>query len=159
MAMSLKDVRSIPSDHFNNGFYAQDILSVSQFDKSNLDYIFGVAHEMRNPLTTIRGYVQLLPEEGNDPAFVQELIAGHDAYINDAFGASHRAHASIVGPPQFLPSAAGRLLALEVGDDRLGGDDALGGSRAVGLQRPGPGGLGEGVAAVVQLGDRGVAGL
>ena len=34
--------------------------------------------------------------------------------MNDAFGASHRAHASIVGPPQHLPSAAGRLLAKEV---------------------------------------------
>lgn len=53
-------------------------------------------------------------EEGNDPAFVARLIKGYDLYVNDAFGASHRSHASIVGPPQFLPSAAGRLLAKEV---------------------------------------------
>lgn len=53
-------------------------------------------------------------ETVNDPVFVQRLIEGHDAYVNDAFGASHRAHASIVGPPQFLPSAAGRLLHREV---------------------------------------------
>jgi len=58
-------------------------------------------------------------ETGNDPAFVQELIRDQDAYVNDAFGASHRAHASIVGPPQHLPSAAGRLLAKEV--EILGG--------------------------------------
>jgi phosphoglycerate kinase len=53
-------------------------------------------------------------ETANDPTFVARLIDGQDAYVNDAFGASHRAHASIVGPPRFLPSAAGRLLAKEV---------------------------------------------
>ena len=58
-------------------------------------------------------------EEGNDPAFVQTLIAGQDMYVNDAFGAAHREHASIVGPTEFLPSAAGRLLAKEV--EVLGG--------------------------------------
>ena len=53
-------------------------------------------------------------EEKDDPAFVAKLVDGFDAYVNDAFGASHRAHASIVGPPRSLPSAAGRLLAKEV---------------------------------------------
>lgn len=53
-------------------------------------------------------------EEGNDPAVVARLVEGMDAYVDDAFGAAHRAHASIVGPPRTLPSAAGRLLAKEV---------------------------------------------
>ena len=53
-------------------------------------------------------------ETADDPDFVAQLVDGHDAYVNDAFGASHRAHASIVGPPRTLPSAAGRLLAREV---------------------------------------------
>ena len=53
-------------------------------------------------------------EEGNDDAFTSRLIAGIDLYVNDAFGASHRAHASIVGPPKTLPSAMGRLLEKEV---------------------------------------------
>ncbi len=53
-------------------------------------------------------------EEGNDPAFVASLVEGIDAYVDDAFGACHRAHASIVGPPQSLPSAMGLLLQKEV---------------------------------------------
>ena len=53
-------------------------------------------------------------EEGNDPAFVAELVNGIDAYVDDAFGACHRAHASIVGPPRALPSAMGLLLQKEV---------------------------------------------
>ncbi|MFM2071720.1 MAG: phosphoglycerate kinase [Actinomycetota bacterium] len=53
-------------------------------------------------------------EEGNDPVFVASLIDGIDAYVDDAFGACHRAHASIVGPPKVLPSAMGLLLQKEV---------------------------------------------
>jgi phosphoglycerate kinase len=53
-------------------------------------------------------------EEGNDPAFVARLVEGIDLYVDDAFGACHRAHASIVGPPRTLPSAMGLLLQKEV---------------------------------------------
>ncbi len=53
-------------------------------------------------------------EEKNDANFVSQMVRGIDAYVDDAFGAAHRAHASIVGPPRTLPSAAGRLLQHEV---------------------------------------------
>jgi phosphoglycerate kinase len=53
-------------------------------------------------------------ETANSDEFTAELIDGIDLYVNDAFGASHRAHASIVGPPTSLPSAMGRLLEQEV---------------------------------------------
>ena len=53
-------------------------------------------------------------ETGNSDEFVAQLVQGIDGYVNDAFGASHRAHASIVGPPQHVPAAMGRLLEKEV---------------------------------------------
>ena len=53
-------------------------------------------------------------EEKNDPTFADALASLASAYVNDAFGSSHRAHASVVGVPQRLPAAAGYLLADEV---------------------------------------------
>lgn len=57
-------------------------------------------------------------EEKNDPAFVESLAALGDAYVNDAFSAAHRAHASTEGVAHRLPSAAGRMMAAEL--DALG---------------------------------------
>ncbi|MDE3065063.1 MAG: phosphoglycerate kinase, partial [Acidobacteriota bacterium] len=53
-------------------------------------------------------------EEANDPAFGASLVAGFDYYVNEAFSASHRAHASIMVPPSLVPSAAGPNLEREV---------------------------------------------
>ena len=52
-------------------------------------------------------------EEANDPTFGASLVEGFDYYVNEAFGASHRAHASIMVPPTLIPSAAGPNLARE----------------------------------------------
>jgi phosphoglycerate kinase len=53
-------------------------------------------------------------EEKNDEQFSKSLSKLADYYINDAFGAAHRSHASIVGIAKFLPSAAGFLLQKEI---------------------------------------------
>jgi phosphoglycerate kinase len=72
------------------------------------------------------GRVELLPnlrfdrrEEAGDLSFAEELVAGQDLFVNEAFGSCHRAHASVVGPPRFLPSAGGRVLVRET--EVLGG--------------------------------------
>ena len=53
-------------------------------------------------------------ETRNDPGFAELLASLAQAYVNDAFGAAHRAHASVVGVAELLPSAAGLLLQTEV---------------------------------------------
>jgi phosphoglycerate kinase len=54
-------------------------------------------------------------ETANDREFAQALAALGDAYVNDAFGAAHRAHASVVGVPEIMqPAVAGELLRREI---------------------------------------------
>lgn len=53
-------------------------------------------------------------EEKNDPEFVRALAENGDAYVNDAFSAAHRAHASTEGLAHLLPSAAGRAMEKEL---------------------------------------------
>jgi phosphoglycerate kinase len=72
-----------------------------------------------------RGQVMMLEnvrfepgEEQNDPELARKLAALADCYVNDAFGAAHRAHASTEAVARLLPSAAGLLMAREL--DALG---------------------------------------
>ena len=58
-------------------------------------------------------------EEQNDPAFSKQLASLGNLYVNDAFGAAHRAHASTAGIAEYLPSAAGFLMHKEL--EVLGG--------------------------------------
>ncbi|MHB8105650.1 MAG: phosphoglycerate kinase [Dehalococcoidales bacterium] len=58
-------------------------------------------------------------EEKGDEAFAKALASLGDVYVNDAFGTSHRAHASISGIPHYLPAVAGFLLEKEI--NTLGG--------------------------------------
>ena len=53
-------------------------------------------------------------EEKNDPALAEEMAKLGDVYVNDAFSAAHRAHASTEGLARLLPSAAGRLMESEL---------------------------------------------
>jgi len=53
-------------------------------------------------------------EEENSDGFAKKLAKLGEIYINDAFGASHRSHASIVGVPKYLPSGTGLLLEKEI---------------------------------------------
>jgi phosphoglycerate kinase len=53
-------------------------------------------------------------ETKNDPGFAQELAAGCDLFVEDAFGSVHRAHSSTVGVAELLPAYAGLLLEQEL---------------------------------------------
>ena len=81
-----------------------------------------VGPAVRQAVTALRpGDVVLLEnvrfhseEEKNQPAFAKDLASGYDLYVNDAFGAAHRAHASTEGVAKVLPACAGLLLEKEL---------------------------------------------
>ena len=53
-------------------------------------------------------------EKSNDPAFARGLASLADVFVNDAFGAAHRAHASVAGVAEYLPAVAGFLMEKEL---------------------------------------------
>ena len=81
------------------------------WDKSALDQISTTSQKEISMLENIRFVPQ---EEENDRDFARHLANMADYFVNDAFGTSHRVHASIVGISEFLPSYAGLLMAKEI---------------------------------------------
>lgn len=83
------------------------------------DLLGAPAHQAVSAMTA--GQILLLEnlrtdprETANDEGFAKELASLGDIYVNDAFSAAHRMHASIVGVPKYLPHYAGLLLCDEV---------------------------------------------
>jgi phosphoglycerate kinase len=85
-----------------------------------LDSCFG--EEVKNEIKQLKsGQIVLLEnlrfhlgEINNEPSFVKRVAELGEIYVNDAFGVIHRAHASVVGLPRYLPSCAGLLLEKEI---------------------------------------------
>lgn len=73
-----------------------------------------ISNAPKNDLTMLENIRFYKGEEENNPEFVKHLASMADFFVNDAFGASHRIHASIVGLAQFLPAYAGLLMAKEI---------------------------------------------
>lgn len=86
-----------------------------------------IGPEVETAITVLKGGEVLLlenlrfhaGEEKGDPEFSEALAKPGEVYVNDAFGTSHRAHASIAGITQYLPAVAGFLLEKEI--NTLGG--------------------------------------
>jgi phosphoglycerate kinase len=82
-----------------------------------------IGEEAKSVVTALRpGQVALLEnlrfhkgEEQNSPDFARALAELGDVYVDDAFSAAHRAHASIAALAQLLPAAAGKLMEAELG--------------------------------------------
>jgi phosphoglycerate kinase len=86
------------------------------FASDCVGYVAEVARERARPgdvvlLENVRFHAA---EERDDPEFARQLASLGDAFVNDAFGAAHRAHASTEGVAHYLPAVAGLLMEKEI---------------------------------------------
>ena len=120
LASHLGRPKGKPVDELRMDPVAARLEELAGFPVHKLDEVTGDA--VRDACAALeQGSVALLEnlrfdpgEEANDPAFADALASLADAYVDDAFGAAHRAHASVVGVAERLPSAAGLLMRKEV---------------------------------------------
>jgi phosphoglycerate kinase len=109
-----------PTDELRLDPVAARLEEVSGFPVRKLDEVIG--DEVASECDRLgAGEILLLEnlrfhpgEEANDPRFAGALAGLADVYVNDAFGAAHRAHASVTGVAERIPAAAGLLMQREV---------------------------------------------
>ncbi|HIC94599.1 MAG TPA: phosphoglycerate kinase [Anaerolineae bacterium] len=88
---------------------------VRKLDDCVGDEVKAAVAEMRPGDVILLENTRFHPEERkNDPDFAKKLAELADVFVNDAFGAAHRAHASTVGVTQYLPAVAGLLMEKEL---------------------------------------------
>lgn len=105
---SLRPVAQYLADHYTDAM-------VSMASEIDHDDVHERIDQMKVGDILVLPNVRFFPEEeSNDKAFGKKLSSLADVYVDDAFAAVHRAHASIVRPPENLPAAAGLLLQEEV---------------------------------------------
>lgn len=106
---TLKPVANWLSNHYGEKFEflaADEVVNEDVKEKVN---------ELKNgKLALLENTRFVAGETKNDEAFANELASLADLYVNDAFGTSHRAHASNVGVASILPSAVGLLIEKEI---------------------------------------------
>lgn len=120
LASHLGRPKGEPRDDLRMDAVAKRLADLSGVEVTKMDDVVGPDAE-RAAGSLEPGEVLLLEnlrfdpgEEANDPAFARALASLAETYVNDAFGAAHRAHASVVGVAEHLPAAAGLLMAREV---------------------------------------------
>jgi phosphoglycerate kinase len=120
LASHLGRPKGKPSDELRLDPVADRLEEVGGFGVRKFDEVIGPAvagecERLRPGEVVLLENLRFHPgEEANDPEFAAELASLGDAYVDDAFGAAHRAHASVTGVAQRLPSAAGLLMQNEV---------------------------------------------
>jgi phosphoglycerate kinase len=104
---SLKPVRPVLADHLGREVAFVDDVAGEQARRA--------AESLQDGQVLLLQNLRFEPgEEKNDPELADRLAALAELYVDDAFGAAHRAHASVVGVAERLPAYAGFLLASEV---------------------------------------------
>ncbi|NLK08024.1 MAG: phosphoglycerate kinase [Firmicutes bacterium] len=120
LASHLGRPKGQPNDEYRMDPVAQRLAELLDQEITKVDDCIGpepkeAAGLMENGDVLLLENVRFYPgEEANDPEFAKSLAELADIYVNDAFGAAHRAHASTAGIAEYLPAVAGFLLQKEI---------------------------------------------